>query len=97
LRFFFSTRLRRNDIVEHTHFIQGPRGLPVTLSVEEVARLLDAASVLKYKAGTGLRANDRSPATRASSQQRPVHRASCGFDRPSDRASPRQRCWHESG
>jgi hypothetical protein len=75
LRFFFKTKLRRNHIVEHTHFIQQSRGMPVTLSAEEVARLLDAAPVLSYKAGTGLRDNDRSPATRAFSQQRPVHRA----------------------
>jgi integrase/recombinase XerD len=64
LRFFFKVTLRRRDIVEHTHFIQEPRRLPVVLSVEEVARLLDAAPGLKYKAalsvayGAGLRANE---------------------------------------
>jgi integrase/recombinase XerD len=64
LRFFFKVTLRRHEIVEHTHFIHEPRKLPVVLSVEEVARLLDAAPGLKYKAalsvayGAGLRANE---------------------------------------
>jgi site-specific recombinase XerD len=62
LRFFFKVTLRRHDIVEHTHVIHEPRKLPVVLSPEEVARLLDAAPGLKYKAalsvayGAGLRA-----------------------------------------
>jgi integrase/recombinase XerD len=62
LRFFFRVTLRRHDIVEHTHFIHEPRKLPVVLNPEEVARLLDAAAGLKYKAalsvayGAGLRA-----------------------------------------
>jgi integrase/recombinase XerD len=62
LRFFFRVTLKRHEIVEHTHVIQEPRKLPVVLSVEEVARLLDAAPGLKYKAalsvayGAGLRA-----------------------------------------
>src|SRR3984893_12998631 len=62
LRFFFRVTLKRYAIVEHTHFIHEPRKLPVVLSPEEVARLLDAAPGLKYKAalsvayGAGLRA-----------------------------------------
>ena len=62
LRFFFKVTLKRQDIVEHTHVIHEPRKLPVVLSPEEVARLLDAAPGLKYKAalsvayGAGLRA-----------------------------------------
>jgi site-specific recombinase XerD len=64
LRFFFRVTLKRHDIVEHTHFIHEPRKLPVVLSPEEVARLLDAAPGLKYKAalsvayGAGLRATE---------------------------------------
>jgi integrase/recombinase XerD len=62
LRFFFRITLKRSDIIEHTAFIHEPRKLPVVLSPEEVARLLDAAPGLKYKAalslayGAGLRA-----------------------------------------
>ena len=62
LRFFFRVTLRRHDIVEHTTFIREPRKLPVVLSPQQVARLLNAAPGLKYKAalsvayGAGLRA-----------------------------------------
>src|SRR6266436_1482515 len=62
LRFFFKVTLKRYAIVEHTRFIHEPRKLPVVLSPEEVARLLNAAPGLKYKAalsvayGAGLRA-----------------------------------------
>jgi site-specific recombinase XerD len=62
LRFFFRVTLKRHDIVEHTTFIREPRRLPVVLSPQEVARLLNAAPGLRYKAalsvayGAGLRA-----------------------------------------
>jgi integrase/recombinase XerD len=64
LRFFFRVTLKRYAIVEHTAFIHEPRKLPVVLSPDEVARLLDAAPGLKYKAalsvayGAGLRASE---------------------------------------
>ncbi len=50
------------DIIEHTIFIRGPRKLPVVLSPQDVARLINAAPSLKYKValslayGAGLRA-----------------------------------------
>jgi integrase/recombinase XerD len=62
LRFLFRVTLRRPDIIDYTTFVHEPRKLPVVLSPEEVARLLDAAPGLKYKAalsvayGAGLRA-----------------------------------------
>src|SRR5206468_797556 len=62
LRFFFKVTLKRSDIIEHTAFLHEARKLPAVLSPEEVARLLDAAPGLKYKAalsvayGAGLRA-----------------------------------------
>src|SRR5262245_59575391 len=62
LRFFFRVTLKQSAIIEHTHFIREPRKVPVVLSPEEVARLLNAAPGLKYKAalsvayGAGLRA-----------------------------------------
>ena len=47
LRFFFMVTLGRPDIVERTAFVHEPSKLPVVLSPEEVARLLDAAPSLK--------------------------------------------------
>jgi integrase/recombinase XerD len=64
LRFLFRITLGRRDIVEHTPFVHKPHKLPVVLSPEEVARLLDAAPSLKYRAalsvayGAGLRAGE---------------------------------------
>jgi site-specific recombinase XerD len=64
LRFFFKVTLGRSEIVNHTQFVREPRKLPVVLSPEEVARLLDAAPGLKYKAalsvayGAGLRISE---------------------------------------
>ena len=62
LRFLFTVTLRRPQVAARLPFIREPRRLPVVLSPEEVARLLDAAPGLKYKAalsvcyGAGLRA-----------------------------------------
>jgi integrase/recombinase XerD len=64
LRFFFKVTLGRPDVVERTAFVHEPSKLPVVLSPEEVARLLDAAPSLKYKTalsvayGAGLRASE---------------------------------------
>ena len=64
LRFFFKVTLGRPDIVERTAFVHEPSKLPVVLSLEEVARLLDAAPSLKYRTalsvayGAGLRASE---------------------------------------
>jgi integrase len=61
LRFFFKVTLDRPDLVKHLSFIHEPRKAPVLLSPEEVARFLEAAPGLKYKAalsvayGAGLR------------------------------------------
>jgi integrase/recombinase XerD len=64
LRFLFMVTLRRPGVVIHLPFVREPRKLPVVLSPEEVARLLEAAPGLKYKAalsvayGAGLRASE---------------------------------------
>ena len=64
LRFLFTVTLRKPAVVAQLPFIKEPRKLPVVLSPEEVARLLDAAPGLKYKAalsvayGAGLRASE---------------------------------------
>jgi site-specific recombinase XerD len=64
LRFFFGVTLERADAQAGMTTVREPRRLPVVLSPEEVARLLDAAPGLKYRAalsvayGAGLRASE---------------------------------------
>jgi integrase/recombinase XerD len=64
LRFFFKVTLDRPDLARHLSFIHEPRKVPVVLSPEEVARFLEAASGIKYKAalsvayGAGLRVSE---------------------------------------
>jgi integrase/recombinase XerD len=53
LRFFFTVTLERPDIVRHLVFVREPRRIPIVLSPEEVARLLEAAPGPKYKAALG--------------------------------------------
>ena len=43
LRFFFIVTLDRADAARHLTFVHEPRKLPVVLSPEEVARLLETA------------------------------------------------------
>jgi integrase/recombinase XerD len=50
LRFFFNVTLERPDLVRPLRTVNEPRRAPVVLSQEEVARLLEAAPGLKYKA-----------------------------------------------
>jgi integrase/recombinase XerD len=64
LRFFFAVTLGRGEVTERMPFVREPRKLPVVLSPEEVARFLEAAPGLKYRAalsvayGAGLRATE---------------------------------------
>src|SRR5271157_3001039 len=64
LRFFFNVTLERPDLVRHLTTVHKPRTAPVVLSQEEVARLLEAAPGVKYKAalsvayGAGLRVSE---------------------------------------
>jgi site-specific recombinase XerD len=64
LRFFFDVTLDRTEAMKKMSAVHTPHKLPVILSVEEVARLLAAASNLKSRAalsvayGAGLRANE---------------------------------------
>ncbi len=64
LRFFFKVMLERPDLVQRLTFVHEPRKAPIVLGQEEVARLLEAASGVKYKAalgvayGAGLRASE---------------------------------------
>jgi len=64
LRFFFTVTLERPDLVRPLTIVNKPRKAPVVLSQEEVARLLEAAPGLKYKAalsvayGAGLRVSE---------------------------------------
>ena len=64
LRFFFAVTLGRNTASAGMTTVREPRKLPLILSPDEVARLLDAAPGLKYRAalsvgyGAGLRASE---------------------------------------
>src|SRR5246127_3035524 len=64
LRFFFTVTLERPNLVRPLRLVNEPRKAPVVLSQEEVARLLEAAPGLKYKAalcvayGAGLRVSE---------------------------------------
>jgi integrase/recombinase XerD len=64
LRFFFTVTLERPDLVRPLRIVNEPRKAPVVLSREEVARLLEAAPGLKYRAalsvayGAGLRVSE---------------------------------------
>jgi hypothetical protein len=50
LRFFFAVTLGRGDVTDRMPFVCEPRKLPVVPSPEEVARFLEAAPGLKYRA-----------------------------------------------
>jgi integrase len=54
LRFFFNVTLERPELVRHLTSVHEPRKAPVVLNQEEVARLLEAAPGLKYKAAFGV-------------------------------------------
>jgi integrase/recombinase XerD len=64
LRFFFTVTLDRADVAKLLIFVAEPRKIPVILSPEEVARFLEAAPGVKYKAafsvayGAGLRVSE---------------------------------------
>ena len=64
LRFFFKVTLDRPDLSRHLSTVHEPRKVPVVLSPEEVARFLEAAPGIKYKAafsvayGAGLRVSE---------------------------------------
>jgi site-specific recombinase XerD len=64
LRFLFTVTLDRTDAIKHLTLVAEPRKIPVVLSPEEVARFLEAAPGVKYKAafsvayGAGLRVSE---------------------------------------
>ena len=64
LRFFFGVTLDRPEVMKHVQALPVERKLPVILSVEEIAQLLEAAPNLKSRAalsvayGAGLRASE---------------------------------------
>src|SRR5271168_5186527 len=64
LRFFFTVTLDRPEMARLLTFVREPRRIPAILSLEEIARLLEAAPGPKYKAalsaayGAGLRVSE---------------------------------------
>lgn len=55
LRFFYRTTLDKPEIVRHLTVVPKALRLPVVLSHDEVTRLLEATSKVKYKAALGSR------------------------------------------
>ena len=53
LRFFFTTTCDRPEMARHLRLVRQEQRLPVVLTQEEVARLLEAAPGPKYKAALG--------------------------------------------
>jgi integrase/recombinase XerD len=64
LKFFFHVTLNRGELVERMSYVHVPQKLPVVLSRDEAARLIAAATNLKYHTalsiayGTGLRVSE---------------------------------------
>ncbi|MFL9671305.1 tyrosine-type recombinase/integrase [Variovorax sp. AB1(2024)] len=64
LKFFFDVTLNRGELVERMSYVRVPQKLPVVLSRDEAARLIAAATNLKYHTalsiayGTGLRVSE---------------------------------------
>jgi site-specific recombinase XerD len=64
LRFFFRVTLKRPEAVDYIPIVREPQRLPVVLTQDEVARLLEAAPGLKWRTalsvayGAGLRASE---------------------------------------
>ena len=64
LRFFYAITLSRPEVLAKVSHVHEPQKLPLILSLEEVTRLLEAATNLKHKAalsvayGAGLRASE---------------------------------------
>jgi integrase/recombinase XerD len=54
LRFFFTTTCSRPEMARHLTIVRQPQKLPVVLTPEEVARLIEAAPGPKYKAALGV-------------------------------------------
>ncbi len=54
LRFFFNVTIERPELGRHLATVHKPRKAPVVLNQEEMARLLEAAPGLKYKAAFGV-------------------------------------------
>jgi integrase len=64
LKFFFDVTLDRGELMARMSYVHVPQKLPVVLSRDEAARLIAAASNLKYQTalsiayGTGLRVSE---------------------------------------
>lgn len=54
LRFLFTVTLKRRDLARALVITRNPRKLPDVFSIEEAARLLEAAPGIKYKAALGV-------------------------------------------
>jgi hypothetical protein len=74
LRFFFTVTLDRPEMARHLTFVREPRKIPAILSLEEIARLLEAAPGPKYKAALSARLWRRTAGLRSRGAEGVGHR-----------------------
>jgi site-specific recombinase XerC len=77
LRFFFKITLERPNLVRHLAPVQRPRKMPAVLSQDEVARLIEAAPSLKYRAALSVAFRSGSNAAKGSASGTLCSRRSC--------------------
>jgi site-specific recombinase XerD len=80
LRFFFTHTIDRPDLTRKLIRVAHPRNLPVVLSRDEVARLLDATTCLKHQAALSLLAWVVAAGLDRSAEQRPGSKPWLRFD-----------------
>src|SRR5882724_6749226 len=73
-RFFFTVTLDRPEMARHLTFVREPRKIPAILSLEEIARLLEAAPGPKYKAALSARLWRRTAGLRSRGAEGVGHR-----------------------
>jgi integrase/recombinase XerD len=91
LKFFFDVTLDHPQLMRKMQLVRIPRTLPVVLSREEVARLIEAAGNIKYQTalslayGTGLRADNTNRRRRILTSLKLIREFALAGNRPVNR------------